>query len=68
MTGKPIGSHEDPRVGLCSVCHFARVQSSAKGSVFWRCARAQADARFLAYPSLPVGVCSGFEERRTNET
>jgi hypothetical protein len=58
----------DPRVGLCSACRFARVRGSAEGSVFWRCARAQADARFLAYPSLPVGVCSGFEERRTNET
>ena len=67
MTGR-AGPDLDPRVGLCSVCRFARVQSSAKGSVFWRCARAQADARFLAYPPLPVGACSGFEERRADET
>lgn len=51
----------DPRVGLCSVCHFARVQRSAKDSVFWRCARAQSDPCFLAYPPLPVRACPGFE-------
>ena len=51
----------DPRVGLCSVCHFARVQRNVKVSVFWRCARAQSDPRFPPYPPLPVRACPGFE-------
>lgn len=55
------GPDVDPRVGLCSVCRFARVQSSAKGSIFWRCTRAQSDPRLLAYPPLPVRACPGFE-------
>jgi hypothetical protein len=51
----------DPKVGLCAACRFARVQTSAKGSVFWRCLRAQDDPRFLPYPPLPVRSCPGFE-------
>jgi hypothetical protein len=51
----------DPRVGLCSTCRHARVQKSAKGSVFWRCSRAADDPRFRPYPPLPVTSCPGFE-------
>ncbi|RIK96942.1 MAG: hypothetical protein DCC71_22030 [Proteobacteria bacterium] len=51
----------DPRVGLCSACRFARVQRSAKGSVFWRCARAAEDDRLRPYPPLPVRACVAFE-------
>jgi len=51
----------DPAVGLCSACGRARVQKSAKGSVFWRCLRAGEDPRFLPYPPLPVRRCPGFE-------
>ncbi len=51
----------DPRVGLCAACVHARVQRSAKGSSFWRCARADDDARFRRYPPLPVRVCPGHE-------
>ena len=51
----------DPRVGLCAACRFARVQKSAKGSVFWRCSRAAQDDRLLPYPPLPVRACVGFE-------
>jgi hypothetical protein len=51
----------DPRVGLCSACHFARVQRSAKASLFWRCSRAQSDPTFAPYPPLPVRACTGFE-------
>lgn len=51
----------DPHVGLCSTCHFAIMQESAKGSVFWRCSRARTDPRFLLYPPLPVQDCPGFE-------
>lgn len=49
-------------VGLCSVCRHVRVQRSARGSAFYRCARAARDPRFRPYPPLPVEACSGFEE------
>lgn len=48
-------------VGLCAHCAHSRSQRSARGSVFWRCARADDDARFLRYPPLPVRRCTGFE-------
>jgi len=55
----------DPRVGLCAECAHARVQQSAKrsASAFYRCARADVDARFLRYPPLPVHACSGHEPK-----
>ena len=58
--------NEPPRppgreVGLCSSCGFARIQRSARGGVFWRCARADSDPRFVRYPPLPVRACAGFE-------
>jgi hypothetical protein len=48
-------------VGLCSVCRFARSQTSARGSRFWRCSLAESDERFRRYPPLPVQRCPGFE-------
>lgn len=54
---------DDTRVGLCTRCRFARAQESAKGSVFWRCLRADEDPRFRRYPPLPVLACSGFDPR-----
>lgn len=62
MSELPAGA--DPAVGLCSVCAFARVQRSAKGSVFWRCLRAQSDPSFRSYPPLPVERCPGFARAR----
>jgi hypothetical protein len=50
-----------PEVGLCSVCRHARVQASARGARFWRCARADAEPAFRRYPPLPVRACPGFE-------
>ncbi len=47
-------------VGLCADCAHARVQESARGSTFWRCGRADDDARFPKYPPLPVRECAGF--------
>jgi len=58
----PAGA--DPAVGLCSLCAFARVQRSARGSVFWRCLRAERDPAFRSYPPLPVERCPGFEEQQ----
>ena len=48
-------------VGLCARCRQARVQTTARGSTFWRCTRAETDPRFARYPVLPVRVCPGFE-------
>ena len=35
---------------------------NARGSVFFRCARAESDARFVRYPPLPVLACPGYED------
>jgi hypothetical protein len=48
-------------VGLCSACRHAVRQEGARGSVFWRCLRAEEDARYRRYPPLPVRVCPGHE-------
>ena len=53
----------DDAVGLCADCRHARVQRSGRGSVFWRCLRAEADPRFARYPRLPVTDCPGYERR-----
>ena len=58
MTGKPPAS---PEVGLCAVCAHAVVQTSARGSRFWRCAAADSDPRLLRYPPLPVRSCPGYQ-------
>ena len=50
-----------PEVGLCADCRHARTQETARGSVFWRCLRAEDDPRFRRYPALPVRVCAGHE-------
>jgi hypothetical protein len=51
----------EPAVGLCASCAHARVQQTARGSRFWRCALAEDDARFRRYPPLPVRECGGHE-------
>lgn len=50
-----------PEIGLCAACRHARRIRSARGSTFWRCARADTDPRFARYPPLPVHVCRGHE-------
>lgn len=55
MSGAP------PDPGLCARCRHARVKRSARGSRFWRCARADGDPRYRRYPPLPVTACPGFE-------
>ena len=49
-------------VGLCFTCCRKRASVSRRGSVFFRCARAEEDARFVRYPLLPVHSCPGYEE------
>jgi hypothetical protein len=48
-------------VGLCSSCRFMLEQVTKRGTVFFRCARADEDARFNRYPTIPVLRCDGFE-------
>jgi hypothetical protein len=59
--------HLDPRVGLCTSCLHARVLRGAGGSSFWRCGRADGDARFRRYPPLPVRACDGHERGEPRE-
>src|SRR6266571_2112670 len=49
-------------VGLCFTCRWMRSTANRRGSVFFRCARAENDARFVRYPPLPVHSCPGYEE------
>jgi hypothetical protein len=57
---EPVGEGRDGS-GLCGSCLHARVQRNARGSTFWRCARADTDSRFRRYPPLPVLRCEGHE-------
>jgi hypothetical protein len=59
VPGPRVEDHE--QAGLCASCAHARVQPNARGSRFWRCARADADPRFRRYPPLPVLRCEGHE-------
>ncbi len=51
----------DLRVGLCATCLHVRRAGNQRGSVFYRCARAEDDPRFPKYPRLPVVNCIGYE-------
>jgi len=48
-------------VGLCATCRWMRMVTNRRGSVFYRCARADDDPRFVRYPPLPVLACPGYE-------
>ncbi len=47
--------------GLCGTCRWARSATNRRGSVFFRCLRAETDPRFVRYPPLPVQSCMGYE-------
>jgi hypothetical protein len=54
--------------GLCTTCVHSRTVTSARGSTFLMCRRAESDAAFARYPRLPVVECPGFETvAATNE-
>jgi hypothetical protein len=40
-----------------------RIVTTRRGSVFYRCLRAETDPRFVRYPPLPVLQCPGYERR-----
>lgn len=48
-------------VGLCWSCGCSRRVRNRRRSVFFRCGRAESDARFPRYPRLPVRSCPGYE-------
>jgi hypothetical protein len=48
-------------VGLCFDCQHARRISSARGSTFFQCDRAQHDPSYARYPRLPMIECRGYE-------
>jgi hypothetical protein len=50
-------------VGLCGTCRWVRIAKNRRGSVFYRCLRADTDPRFLKYPPLPVLSCPGYDRR-----
>lgn len=49
-------------VGLCLTCRWKRAVANRRGSVFFRCARAESDAHYVRYPPLPVLACPGYED------
>ena len=53
-----MAEHE---AGLCATCRWVRIVKNRRGSVFYRCLRAETDPRFVKYPPLPVLRCPGYE-------
>ena len=49
--------------GLCATCKWVRIARNRRGSVFYRCLRAETDPRFVKYPPLPVLRCPGYDRR-----
>jgi len=47
--------------GLCATCEWVQIVENRRGSVFYRCRRADTDPRFVRYPPLPVLNCPGYE-------
>ncbi|HKJ24249.1 MAG TPA: hypothetical protein VKB65_05460 [Myxococcota bacterium] len=52
---------DEAAVGQCASCRHAFTQDGARGSVFWRCLRADRDPAYPRYPPLPVRRCAGHE-------
>jgi hypothetical protein len=47
--------------GLCGDCRHARTLTSSAGAAYYQCLLADADARFVKWPRLPVLSCAGHE-------
>jgi hypothetical protein len=41
--------------------------TNRRGSTFFRCGRADTDARFVRYPALPMRECVGYEPGRPDD-
>jgi hypothetical protein len=60
--GRFSGSEPDRhRAGLCADCRWARRVTSARGSLFLLCRRAETDPAYPRYPPLPRLACAGYE-------
>ncbi len=46
--------------GLCQTCAHAKVVTSDRGSIFYRCQLADSNPRYPKYPRLPVLNCAGW--------
>ena len=60
VAGDDAINPERCRVGLCFDCQYARRIESARGSIFYRCARSATDSGYAKYPRLPVLQCAGY--------
>ena len=60
-----MNEHE---VGLCATCIWVQIVKNNRGSVFYRCTRADIDSRFVRYPPLPMLRCPGYERREEDES
>ena len=54
---------ENPGVGLCAGCLYARRIESARGSLFYLCEKSAADPKYPKYPRLPVIRCTGYASK-----
>jgi len=54
-----------PDPGLCATCQHMERAETRRGSVFYRCLRAQTDLSFPKYPPLPVWRCRGYQPQAT---
>ncbi len=57
----------DDSIGLCLRCRWMRVVTTRRGSMFYRCGRADTDPRFPRYPALPMLQCIGYEQGRPQD-
>ena len=61
VASRSAGPTPNAGIGLCARCRRVRVQSTKRGSVFYRCALADENDAYPRYPPLPVRQCRGFE-------
>jgi uncharacterized protein (TIGR00290 family) len=59
LADQPL-SERASRIGLCASCKNAKVITSDRKSVFYRCMVSDQDPNFARYPRLPVLACSAF--------
>lgn len=55
------GETDQARVGRCWDCRWVRRVVTGRGSLFFRCGRAEIDPAYPRYPSLPRLACPGYE-------
>ena len=55
-------------VGLCATCGWVQIVRNRRDSVFYRCTRAETDARFVRYPPLPMLRCPGYERQADDQS